>query len=185
VLTESGDVHRSEDVGYRIQCSLPIWTNRQTIRTSGQFSSTSDEIYSLVLDATHQAKGAVMEQKQIEQLIEKYVQGINQSSADALIQLFTHDGVVMAPEAPTMEGTDQLKALFNHTFSTTKLNAKIYIDEIVVSENHAYARCHSEVKMTVAQNTLNEENRELFILRKDNGVWKIARYMFNKKLAVK
>lgn len=39
-----------------------------------------------------------MQQKQIEQVIEKYIRGINQSSTDALIPLFTKDGVVMAPD---------------------------------------------------------------------------------------
>jgi hypothetical protein len=28
--------------------------------------------------------------------------------------------------------------------------------------------------------TVPEENRELFVLQKINGQWKIARYMFNK-----
>ncbi len=41
VLTESGYVHRSEDVCYRVQLSLLFWTNRQKIRTPEQFSSTA------------------------------------------------------------------------------------------------------------------------------------------------
>lgn len=32
-----------------------------------------------------------------------------------------------------------------------------------------------------AQNlTIPEENRELFVFKKESGAWKIARYMFNK-----
>jgi hypothetical protein len=46
VLTESGYVHRSEDVGYRVQYGLLVWTNRQNIRTPEQFSSTAKDIYS-------------------------------------------------------------------------------------------------------------------------------------------
>jgi NAD(P)-dependent dehydrogenase (short-subunit alcohol dehydrogenase family) len=60
VLTESGYVHRFEDVCYRVQLSLPVWTNRQKIRTPEQFSSTAKEIYSSVLDATQLPKGAIM-----------------------------------------------------------------------------------------------------------------------------
>src|ERR1700676_3450695 len=60
VLTESGYVHRSEDVGYRIQCGLLVWTNRQNIRTREQFSSTAKELYSTVLNATHLPKGVIM-----------------------------------------------------------------------------------------------------------------------------
>ena len=60
VQTESGYVHRSEDVCYRIQCSLLVWTNRQNIRTPEQFSSTAKELYSTVLNATHLPKGVIM-----------------------------------------------------------------------------------------------------------------------------
>src|SRR6202795_4385782 len=60
VLTESGYVHRSEDVGYRIQCGLLVWTNRQNIRTPEQFSSTAKELHSTVLNATHLSKGVIM-----------------------------------------------------------------------------------------------------------------------------
>jgi uncharacterized protein (TIGR02246 family) len=128
-----------------------------------------------------------MDQTQIEQLIEKYIQGINQSSTDALIPLFTRDGVMMAADAPTMEGTEQLAAFFNHGFSTIKLQAEIYIDEIVVSGNYAYVRTHSQVEVTAIRENVTrpEKNREVFICRKDNGSWKIARYMFNKKPGAK
>jgi uncharacterized protein (TIGR02246 family) len=130
---------------------------------------------------------AMQQQKQVEQVIEKYIRGINQSSTDALIPLFTKDGVVMAPDAPTVEGADQLKASLDYFFSTIKLNARIFIDEIVVSGDYAYVRAHSEVKVTVVHtnDTHPEENRELFLMRKDAGTWKIARYMFNKKPVAK
>src|ERR1700736_5702187 len=37
-----------------------FWTNRQKIRTPGQFSSTAKELYSTVLNATHLPKGVIM-----------------------------------------------------------------------------------------------------------------------------
>ena len=86
-----------------------------------------------------------------------------------------------------MEGKEQLEAFFNRGFSTIKLDAKIYIDEVVVSGNYAYVRTHSQVKVTAVQENITrpEETREVFICRKDNGSWKIARYMFNKKPGAK
>src|SRR5580704_7365007 len=39
----------------------PFWTNRQNIRTLGQFSSSTKELYSSVRNATHIPKGATME----------------------------------------------------------------------------------------------------------------------------
>ncbi|TBD47073.1 YybH family protein [Rhizobium ruizarguesonis] len=116
-------------------------------------------------------------------LVAKYIEVIARSTADELVSLFTEDGVIMAPDAPTMEGTEQLRAFFNHAFTTIKIDPKIYIDEVVVSGDYAFARCHSEVHVTLLEPKAShsEANRELFVFRKDGGEWKIARYMFNKQ----
>ena len=57
------------------------------------------------------------------------------------------------------------------------------IDELVVaSDDIAYALTRSNGTQTVlAVGTQSaESNREVFVFRKENGEWKIARYMFNK-----
>lgn len=124
-----------------------------------------------------------MEQKQIEQIVENYISEFNQSNVDGLVSLFTEDAVVMAPNAPTINGSEQLRAFFKYGLSLVKMEAKIYFDETKINGNSAYVRTHSEVKVTDLKSnvTLPEEDRELFIFRKDNGQWKIAVYMFNKK----
>src|SRR5882762_3326784 len=58
VQTESGYVHRSENVCYRIQLILLFWTNRQNIRTPEQFSSTARDIYSPVRNANTTTEGS-------------------------------------------------------------------------------------------------------------------------------
>src|SRR5579872_5380041 len=60
VLTESGDVHRCEDVSYRVQATSLFWTNRQNLRTPEQFASIARELYSSVLNAVDQPKGVIM-----------------------------------------------------------------------------------------------------------------------------
>jgi uncharacterized protein (TIGR02246 family) len=122
------------------------------------------------------------DKNQIEQLIEKYIDALNQSKTDMVVPLFTQDGVLMGVDAPTMEGAEQLKAFFDHGFGIIRLEPKIYIDEVVVTEDYAFARSHSQVRVTVLQtsDSHSEQNRELFIFKKDDGEWRIARYMFNK-----
>ncbi|MBX5204144.1 SgcJ/EcaC family oxidoreductase [Rhizobium sp. NZLR1] len=119
---------------------------------------------------------------QIEQLIEKYIGALNHSKADDVVALFTPDAVLMGADAPTVEGAEQLKAFFDHGFGLIKLEPKIDIDEIIFTGDFAFARSHSQVRVTVLQanKSHSEENRELFIFRKDGGEWRIARYMFNK-----
>lgn len=51
-----------------------------------------------------------------------------------------------------------------------------------INGNYAFARTTSKGATLIhaSGETVPEENRELFVLQKENGVWKIARYMFNK-----
>jgi uncharacterized protein (TIGR02246 family) len=118
----------------------------------------------------------------IEKIILQYIAGINQSNPDAMLPLFAKDAVLMAADAPTMEGECQLKAFFGQAFGAIKLEAELEFDEIVVTESYAFARSHSRVQVTVLQTNEShpEETRELFVLNKDAGEWKIARYMFNR-----
>ncbi len=54
----SFNVHRLENIGYRVQSGLLIWTNRQDIRTLKEFQSMASEIYSASLDDTRRMEGA-------------------------------------------------------------------------------------------------------------------------------
>jgi len=59
---------------------------------------------------------------------------------------------------------------------------EFFIDEIVVNGDYAFARTTSQGTTLIhtSGETVAEENRELFVLQKINGQWKISRYMFNK-----
>ena len=56
------------------------------------------------------------------------------------------------------------------------------VDEVAVEGEFAYALTRSKGSQTInATGEISpEENRELFTFAKENGGWKIARYMFNK-----
>lgn len=122
------------------------------------------------------------EQDRIKQVIETYIEAMGRSQADVLASLFTDDGILMAVDAPTIQGAEQINAFFVHGFGALKIAAKITFDEITVSGEYAFVLTHSEVQITVKQAgaVSNEKNRELFVLKNGNGTWKIARYMFNK-----
>lgn len=55
-------------------------------------------------------------------------------------------------------------------------------DEVTVVGDFAYARTRSEGTQTIlaTDETTSEANRELFTFAKEDGRWKIARYLFNK-----
>ncbi len=122
------------------------------------------------------------EKSAIEKLLFSYRDALNTSDVNKVLPLYTNDGVFMASNAPSAIGQEQLKGSYEFVFKTIQLNIEFFIDEIVVNGDYAFARTTSKGTTLIHANgqTVAEENRELFVLQKTNGQWKISRYMFNK-----
>lgn len=122
------------------------------------------------------------EKTAIEKLLFSYRDALNTSDVNKVLPLYTTDGVFMPSNAPSAIGQEQVKAAYEFVFSQIQLNIEFYIDEIVVNGDYAFARTTSKGTTLIHANKqiVAEENRELFVLQKTNGQWKIARYMFNK-----
>ncbi|MFP3831509.1 YybH family protein [Chryseobacterium sp. SIMBA_028] len=122
--------------------------------------------------------------KDIETVLYTYQNALNESSTTHTLPLYTRDGVFMPQGGPSAKGQEQLKEAYDFVFKTLTLDVKFEIEEItVINENYAIARTVSKgTQMLHADHkTTPEENRELFILQKEDTKWKIARYMFNKQ----
>jgi uncharacterized protein (TIGR02246 family) len=122
------------------------------------------------------------EKTAIEKLLFSYRDALNTSDVNKVLPLYTSDGVFMPSNAPSAIGQEQVKAAYEFVFSQIQLNIEFYIDEMVVNGDYAFARTISKGTTLIHANkqTVAEENRELFVLQKTSGQWKIARYMFNK-----
>lgn len=122
------------------------------------------------------------EKPAIEKLLFAYRDALNASDVNQVLPLYTQDGVFMPSSAPTSIGQAQVKGAYEFVFSNIQLKIAFFIDEIVVDGNSAFARTTSKGTTLIhaTGETVPEENREIFVLQKENGAWKIARYMFNK-----
>ncbi len=122
------------------------------------------------------------EKQEIKNLLFTYRDALNASDVSKVLPLYTEDGIFMPSGAPTAIGTEQLKGTYEFVFSNIKLSIEFNIDEIIVNGDYAFARTTSKgtTLIRATTKTVPEENRELFILQKENGSWKIDRYMFNK-----
>jgi len=122
------------------------------------------------------------DKKEIEKLLKAYKEVLNTSDANGAISLYTKDGVFMPSNAPSAIGSENIRGAYEFVFSQIQLNIEFYIEEIVVDHNFAYALTTSKgtTLIRATNETVPEENRELFVFEKENGDWKIARYMFNK-----
>ena len=122
------------------------------------------------------------DKKAIETLLFSYRDALNTSDVKKVFPLYSSDGVFMPSGGPSAIGLDQVKSSYEFVFKTIQLNIEFFIDEIVIDGNYAFARTTSKgtTLLHASGATIPEENRELFVLQKVEGQWKIARYMFNK-----
>ncbi len=116
-------------------------------------------------------------------LLAKYNDALNASSTDAVMPLYTEDGVFMPPYSPSAVGSEALRKAYDAVFKAIRLNVRFIIAEIVeLAPDWAFARTNS-AGTTLDHATGNrsaEANQELFIFRKGrDGSWKIARYSFS------
>jgi uncharacterized protein (TIGR02246 family) len=122
------------------------------------------------------------DKQHIERLLAEYKNSLNTSDAAIAQSLYAKDGVFMPTGAPSAIGSGDILKSYKFIFSQIKLNIEFYIDEIAVNGDFAFATTNSRGTTLIHANgqTVPEENRELFVFERIEGVWKIARYMFNK-----
>jgi len=125
-----------------------------------------------------------MEQEQtaIEAVLSTYEEALNTSDVAKVLSIYHDDGVFMPTELPTAKGTKALRESYTAIFSQIQLSIKFRIEEIEITGDMAFATTYSKgtVKVLAPGIEAPEENRELFVFQKREGVWKVARYMFNK-----
>lgn len=113
-------------------------------------------------------------------VIRAYEKSLNTSDTQAALALYGDDPVFMPEFSAALSGRDAVKAGYDHVFGAIKLNVSFTIHEIVEMGDLAYVRTTSAGKTEILKNktTVQEANNELFIFRKEKGMWKIHRYLF-------
>ncbi len=120
------------------------------------------------------------EKDQINNLLKTYEKALNTSDVAAILPLYAQDGIFMPQYSPAQVGIASVEAAYRHVFQILELDVVFTIHEIVVAGELAYARTSSKGKQTLLEPNLmtDEYNNELFIFHKEDGIWKIARYLF-------
>ena len=121
--------------------------------------------------------------EEITTVLARYNDALNASSTDAVMPLYSEDGVFMPPYSPSAVGLEAVRNAYDAVFKAITLNVKFSIAEIVeLSPKWAFARTNSAgTTLEHATGTKSAEaNQELFIFRRDDdNSWKIARYNFS------
>ncbi len=122
------------------------------------------------------------DRKQIEEVINVYTKALATADATLAAGLYTKNAKFMPSGGPSAIGTEAIKGSYTYVFTLLTPTITFTIDEVVFIGKNAYVTSTSKGTSLIKANNQNipEINRELFIFEKENGVWKIARYMFNK-----
>ena len=130
-----------------------------------------------------QAESIGKEEAAIRDVMASYNDALNGGSTDAVLPLYTHDGIFMPPYSPSAVGKDAVRTAYDAVFRELKFNVKFAVAELVVmAPTWAYVRTNSvgTTGHSSTGKTTAEANQELFIFRKDDdGAWRIARYSFS------
>lgn len=138
-------------------------------------------IVSLLLSG-HTTNAQSKDKMSVEKLVQEYFNALNASDAGKVVSLFTEDGVLLPSAAPTAEGTEQLKGNYQYVFDNFTFDLKVTIGAVTAQKNYAFVRSTSKGTLGIKANgqKVEADFRELFVLHKVKGNWKIATYMYNQ-----
>ncbi|PRC94584.1 YybH family protein [Solimicrobium silvestre] len=121
----------------------------------------------------------------IKSIIEAYGTALNANDIDSILSLYSADPVFMPQGAPALIGRDAVRAGYTFVFNTLKLNVQFTIHEIEEVGDLAWVRTSSagRTRVLAAGIETDEGNNELFVFRKENGEWRIHRYLFATNLS--
>jgi uncharacterized protein (TIGR02246 family) len=116
----------------------------------------------------------------IQTILRSYETALNSNAIDTILDLYGSEPVFMPQHAPALVGRAAVRAGYEQVFATIKLDVRFEIHEVEVAGDAAWARTSSagHTKILAAGMEVTEGNNELFIFRRENGAWKIHRYLF-------
>ena len=121
----------------------------------------------------------------IKKVLASYETALNASNTEAVMSLYADNAVLLPQEIPTVVGDEAVKQFYAGTFKAIKLDLKFQVAEVqLVSNEWAFLRTTSSgtLKILATGNEVPVHNQELFVLHKQAGQWKLARYGFSSTL---
>ena len=122
------------------------------------------------------------DEKAVASVLAQYQNALNQSNTDAVMKLYSPDGVFMSQHFPSSVGADAVRKAYLAVFGAITLSVEFKVAEVVqVAPDWAFARTNSAgtVEVHATGTSSPEANQELFVFQKIGGAWKIARYCFS------
>jgi ketosteroid isomerase-like protein len=133
-------------------------------------------------DVTFSANPAVSAQQHtIYDLIHRYEQMLNAGNTAEILKLYGPESIAEWNDKPTFKTRQQKIEAYDALFKIAKFTTVFSYDAIDVYGDTAIVRTHHHKGATVLENGKQapDLNREVFVLHKIDGAWKIIFYAFN------
>jgi uncharacterized protein (TIGR02246 family) len=117
----------------------------------------------------------------VQSVLQRYETALNNNDIDTILGLYGRDPVFMPQHAPALIGRAAVRAGYEQVFASIKLAIRFDIHEVEENGDSAWARTSSagRTRILAAGIEVEEGNNELFVFRRENGEWKIHRYLFS------
>ena len=114
-------------------------------------------------------------------VVHQYEQYLNAGNTQGILGLFAPDSVAEWNEKPTFATRAQRAAGYEALFRIAKFSTVFGYAGIAIDGDTAIVRTFHHKGAAVLENgrKVTDYNREVFILRKSNGAYRIVFYMFN------
>ena len=125
--------------------------------------------------------GLAAEQRAAYEVVHRYEQLLNAGDTAGILALYAPDGVAEWNNKPTFATTDDKRAAYDALFKVAKFDTVFGYAGIDVAGDTAVVRTFHHEGATVLEGgkKVVDLNREVFVLRKVDGAWKIGLYIFN------
>jgi uncharacterized protein (TIGR02246 family) len=115
----------------------------------------------------------------IARTVQEYIRQLNASDTRAIVDLYTDDAAFFQPDRPAAVGSQQLTDAYESAFAGIKANMTNHVDTILTDGDLAAVRSHTSGSITLLADgtVVPMACRELWVLTRSGGDWKIAQYM--------
>jgi len=123
--------------------------------------------------------------EEIRTLLQTYQRALNDANIDLVRSVYADDAIVIGQPFPTATGIEAILALYADFLSKLNFNVQFDLLEMELRDDLGFIRTRSNGTIVPKgqKPAGSEGNREIFIVKKIEGVWKFYRYIFNTEVA--
>jgi len=132
----------------------------------------------------NQQSGEKTMNEQIQALMQTYQRSLNEGDVDLVRSVYADDAVFIGQPFPTATGRDRIVALYADFLSKLDFDVKFEVLEVELGDDLGFVRTQSVGTIVPKGQTPKgtERNREVFVVKRIDGAWKIYRYIFNPEV---